>query len=305
MSRYEMPRQAKKMYARLEADLRTGEMLLRTHYDVVFISQFKRIFVRSADKRAWDAPFWRFDPEFTDQVVACVREYLGFDLTEEARNARARIRAVKPKIRERFIVLDYLGAARDRGSGYWSAYGMVQGGSGWDLEMPLDVMKRFFNVDPSQVLMDYYAILAIPRTATAEVIKSGFRRAARATHPDVNMEPDANEKFVRVTVAYGVLSTPLGRRKYDAAQRFVQEVQKDEAKQLRSTLGKMRQVDRTLRGGRTEQVWTPPIRCGELTVKVQERMGRMKVLEIVSWDDQVRSRDGAVRVTFWSGKSVV
>jgi molecular chaperone DnaJ len=62
---------------------------------------------------------------------------------------------------------------------------------------------------------DYYEILGLPRTATADDIKSAFRRLAREFHPDVNRNPDAEEKFKEINEAYVVLSDAEKRAAYD------------------------------------------------------------------------------------------
>ncbi len=62
---------------------------------------------------------------------------------------------------------------------------------------------------------DYYDILGVPRNASTEDIKSAFRKLARQYHPDVSKEPDAEEKFKEINEAYGVLSDPEKRRRYD------------------------------------------------------------------------------------------
>jgi molecular chaperone DnaJ len=62
---------------------------------------------------------------------------------------------------------------------------------------------------------DYYDILGVPRNASAEDIKAAFRKLARQYHPDVSKEADAEEKFKEINEAYGVLSDPEKRRRYD------------------------------------------------------------------------------------------
>jgi curved DNA-binding protein len=63
---------------------------------------------------------------------------------------------------------------------------------------------------------DYYEILGVPRTATAEEIKKAFRKLARVYHPDVAKNKTTGEaKFKELNEAYEVLSDAEKRQKYD------------------------------------------------------------------------------------------
>ena len=62
---------------------------------------------------------------------------------------------------------------------------------------------------------DYYEVLGVDKDADARTIKRAFLKLARTLHPDVNKEPDAEEKFKEVNEAYSVLSDDQKRANYD------------------------------------------------------------------------------------------
>lgn len=66
---------------------------------------------------------------------------------------------------------------------------------------------------------DYYEVLGVPRTATADEIKRAYRRLARKHHPDLQPSAErasAGERFKELNEANEVLSDPDKRAKYDA-----------------------------------------------------------------------------------------
>jgi molecular chaperone DnaJ len=62
---------------------------------------------------------------------------------------------------------------------------------------------------------DLYDVLGVSREASPEEIKKAYRTLARKLHPDVNPDPETQERFKEVTRAYDVLSDPKKREMYD------------------------------------------------------------------------------------------
>ena len=63
---------------------------------------------------------------------------------------------------------------------------------------------------------DYYEVLGVGKTATADEIKKAYRKKAGQYHPDKNPgDKAAEEKFKEAAEAYEVLSDPQKRQRYD------------------------------------------------------------------------------------------
>src|SRR4030095_6676647 len=63
---------------------------------------------------------------------------------------------------------------------------------------------------------DYYEILGVNKTASADEIKKAYRKVAMQFHPDRNPgDKSAEDKFKEAAEAYEILSDPDKRKRYD------------------------------------------------------------------------------------------
>lgn len=68
---------------------------------------------------------------------------------------------------------------------------------------------------------DYYKVLGVSETASAEDLKKAYRRLAKKYHPDANPNDNgAAERFKEISEANAVLSDPDKRKQYDMMRKY-------------------------------------------------------------------------------------
>lgn len=68
-------------------------------------------------------------------------------------------------------------------------------------------------------MRDPYQVLGVGRTASADELKQAYRKLAKQYHPDLNPgRADIEQRFKEVSSAYGLLSDPVKRRRYDQGE---------------------------------------------------------------------------------------
>lgn len=268
--------------ARISVVIHNGSYSVKTPYNDQFVALLKDKV--PASDRKWSAidKAWIVSVRHKKAIFIAILKSFGVEV--EIPNAQA----ANDKQRLHFE-MRYLGTIKDRDDLSRSAYGFANGD--WCLTFPEDVLKVWFKNDPKkkQTPQSLYELLAIDDKAKSDEIKAAYRRLAKLTHPDVNKEPDASERFRAVQSAYEILSDDFKRKKYDAGLRLMQ------------TTNGQYGIQR-----RTYSEFQPPIRCGNLDVTGVWNVGRFEVETIHGWNDIV-DLYGRILVTSWpmNGKSYV
>lgn len=178
--------------------------------------------------------------------------------------------------------LDYVGIPKERdGQAGKTALGFSKGQ--WRVIFSESILKEWFErVQVNTGEQTLFSLLGVYESATNQEIKSGYRRLARQWHPDVCKEENAEEMFKRISDAYQILSDEKKRARYQAGLAFERESEKP------SRYNPPRY-----------DVFIPPLRCGFLEVTGSVQVGRLRVSQILKWED-VTNEQGQTMVSSWS-----
>lgn len=251
----------------------SGALLIWTPYHGGFVQELKVAIPYTS--RAWDKErkAWRVDAGHGTTLKRLVFKYFHEDIGLPAASTPARVE-------QRLLEVHYIGACKDRGSER-SAFGMLQDGE-WGVIFPEQVLRDWFESGPAPINdTSLYGILGANLVATAEELKTAYRRMAKQWHPDICTEPDATQRFQRINHAWEILSNERARGRYDAGLR----------------------LEASLRGGQpstpgNELVYRPPLRCGFILVNGTEVLTRFQVKKILAWEDILNERGQTLVTSF-------
>jgi hypothetical protein len=263
--------------ATLVADKSSSSLILSCPYDPDLVTALKqtvpateRVFQKSYNGQR---NVWLIDAQYGEKVSNLCEQILGGVIYRPAKNA------VTPTTEQRILEVRYLGITKDRGGNDRSAMGYS--GNSWSVVFPEAVLRSWFDA-PAQPTdsATLYQVLSVKQAATADEIKTAYRRLAKQWHPDVCKEIGAEEQFKAINSAYQVLCNPNTRAKYDAGLA------------LEASLGRKQQAVITDNGYRS------PLRCGLIIAEGQENLGRFVVSKILAWED-ITNGFGQTLVVSW------
>lgn len=78
---------------------------------------------------------------------------------------------------------------------------------------------------------NHYKVLQVDPSAEPEIIAAAYKRLALKYHPDTNKSPEATPKMQEINEAYGVLSDPDARVRYDQERADQRQVKRAKAYQ--------------------------------------------------------------------------
>jgi len=160
---------------------------------------------------------------------------------------------------------------------------------------PEKVLRDWFDFGPGDPTngtprrpASLYTALGLPNDADDTAIKAGYRRMVKITHPDVDREQGAADRFRAVQHAYDVLSDRLKRRKYDAGLAFEASMGAPQASPDSYAMG----------NNNSTYGYRSPLRSGWVLAEGAPALGRFSVTKILAWAD-ITNSEGKTMVASW------
>lgn len=266
------------MRAAIEAE--NNILVYKTPYDPDLVVELKAR-VPAVDRK-WDPTrkVWFIGVQYGQILVDLAREYLGEELFLP--------KVKQPESEIKIFELHYIGQTKPRdGFDQRTAIGMKANGE-WGVLFTEDILITFFTglTSGPEAAQTLYGVLGITRLANPDEIKSSYRRMARQWHPDVCLEPDAHERFLKIKDAYDVLNNENKRARYDAGLKLEESLKNKYDVQTRLTL----------------DGYKPPLRCGYIQVEGVQTPRFFLVTKILNWLD-ITDNAGRTLVTSWPAGS--
>ena len=256
----------------IDITVENGNLVVKTPFSWDFVNSIKKDVPSHAKKFDGTRKVWVLDPSYSDWLANVIDKVYGKVVTIP------KIQAQDSFVENKVFNILYIGVTKPRSDGSISSYGYNNATKEWDVVFEENILLEWFDLPLTNTRSTtLYAILGIKKTNNKEEIKKAFWRMAKQWHPDHCSEDDAEEQFKKVNNAYQILSNDNLRIRYDAGLA------------LESTL--KTQTD----SGR----FRPPLRCGQITIDAEYKVGRYIVKQIKRWTDITNER-GETLVTSWS-----
>jgi DnaJ-domain-containing protein 1 len=261
----------------LVADKTSNSLVLSCDYDPNFVDMFRNT-VPASDRvfqkfYKGQRNVWLIDAQYGEAIASLCEEFFGSVIYRPATGAAV------AHTEQRILEVRYIGITKDRGGNDRSAMGNCN--DSWSVVFPEAVLRSWFDA-PAQPTdsATLYQVLSVKQAATADEIKTAYRRLAKQWHPDVCKEVDAENQFKSINAAYQILSDPNKRMKYDAGLA------------LEASLGRKQEATIINNGYRS------PLRCGLIIAEGKESLGRFVVSKILAWED-ITNGFGQTLVVSW------
>lgn len=264
--------------------LKNNSLIVQTPYNQALVASIKSLPIAER-KYDPDTKTWLVAPQHGARVAGWISQFLGEMVLVPQTN-------VKAQSLTKMLEVRYIGQCKQRDDGTCSAFGYENGE--WAVIFPQAVLQNWFeNSSPTPAAptadQTLYQVLGVPVTVAEADIKTAYRRMARQWHPDVNKEPDAAERFMRIQEAYELLNNPGKRARYDAGLALERVTT---SKYDQSTFAKHAQKVMNSYGFRS------PLLSGWILAEGIETLGRFTISKIIDWQDITDNR-GRVLVSSW------